>query len=291
METMSSEMKYTIWIFGKDFEVKKFTLGRGFLLVFLGVFIAGCVSLISFPFLLCDYWRKHKHLETTKQEMAQQVQFYQERIGLLANELAALRQLEERLQRLVRGKTLKTDVERVSLKRANEGGVGVDLLDEEALEELIKEAQRRVENLEQLQRLLEKKLKEERLMPSMWPLRGMVTSGFGVRTNPFTERKEFHTGIDISAPYGAPILAPADGRVKKIWDDKFLGLAMRIEHGYGIETVYGHLAKVLVKEGERVYRGQKIGLVGNSGRSTGPHLHYEIWVRKQPVDPLRYVMN
>lgn len=284
-------MKYTIWIFGKDFQVKKFTLGRGFLLIVFVVFVAGCISLISFPFLLCDYWRKHKHLEATKQEMAQQVQFYQERIGLLANELAAVKRLEERLQRLVKGKPSKMDVDRVPTKRVNEGGVGVDLLDEEALEALIEETQRRVEKLEQLQRLLERKLREERLIPSVWPVRGNITSGYGVRVNPFTGRKEFHTGIDISAPYGAPVIAPADGKVREIWNDKFLGLAMRIEHGRGIETVYGHLAKVLVKEGEKVSRGQKIALVGNSGRSTGPHLHYEIWVKKQPVDPLRYVMN
>lgn len=284
-------MKYTIWIFGKDFQVKKLTLDRGLLLMIFVVFIAGCISLISFPFLLCDYWRKHKYLEATKQEMARQVQFYQERIGLLANELAVVKRLEERLQRLVRGKPSRTDVDRVSLKRANEGGVGVDLLDEGTLEALIEEAQRRVENLEQLQRLLEKRLREERLIPSIWPVRGNITSGFGVRVNPFTERREFHTGIDISAPYGAPVIAPADGKVKEIWNDKFLGLAMRIEHGQGIETVYGHLAKVLVKEGEKVFRGQRIALVGNSGRSTGPHLHYEIWVKKQPVNPLRYVMN
>jgi murein DD-endopeptidase MepM/ murein hydrolase activator NlpD len=127
--------------------------------------------------------------------------------------------------------------------------------------------------------------------PSIWPTRGWVTCRFGYRTSPFTGQREFHKGIDIAARSSAPIVAPADGMVSSINWDRGYGRILTIKHGYGVVTRYAHLRKSLVKKGHRVRRGETIALVGNSGRSTGPHLHYEVHLNGVPVNPFRYILN
>lgn len=127
--------------------------------------------------------------------------------------------------------------------------------------------------------------------PSIWPAKGWMSSRFGYRLSPFTGKKEFHKGIDVATRMGAPIVAPSDGIVSAvIWDHGY-GRVLVIKHGYGVETKYAHLKKALVKKGQYVKRGETIALVGNSGRTTGPHLHYEVHLNRMPVNPLRYILN
>ena len=127
--------------------------------------------------------------------------------------------------------------------------------------------------------------------PSIWPIKGWMSSRFGYRISPFTAEKEFHKGIDISARMNAPIVAPADGVVFGVDFDHGLGKTLVIKHGYGVATIYAHLNKILVKRGQYVKRGEKIAQVGTTGRSTGPHLHYEVRLNGVPVNPLRYILN
>jgi len=127
--------------------------------------------------------------------------------------------------------------------------------------------------------------------PSIWPVKGWVSSRFGYRISPFTNQKEFHRGLDISSRIRAPIVAPADGVVSSIGVDYGYGKILSINHGYGLKTAYAHLNKFLVKRGQRVKRGQKIALVGKTGRTTGPHLHYEVHLNGVPVNPQRYILN
>jgi murein DD-endopeptidase MepM/ murein hydrolase activator NlpD len=127
--------------------------------------------------------------------------------------------------------------------------------------------------------------------PSIWPTKGWLSSRFGYRISPFTDEKEFHKGIDISTRINSPIVAPADGVVFGVDLDQGFGRTLVIKHGYGVATIYAHLNKILVKRGQYVKRGEKIALVGNTGRSTGPHLHYEVRLNGVPVDPLRYILN
>ena len=127
--------------------------------------------------------------------------------------------------------------------------------------------------------------------PSILPCNGRFTSGFGMRRDPFTGRMHFHYGIDLAAPIGTPIYAPADGIVKRVRRTKGgYGLMLEIDHGIGITTRYGHLSMVLVRPGQKVKRGQIIARVGNTGRSTGPHLHYEVRILNKPVNPLNYII-
>lgn len=127
--------------------------------------------------------------------------------------------------------------------------------------------------------------------PSIWPTEGYITSRFGWRTNPFTGKREFHKGLDIAGPLGTAIMAPARGKVISTGRDGSYGLSVKVDHGSGLITRYAHLHKSLVKVGQIVNRGDVIASLGNSGRSTGPHLHYEVQIGGMPVDPLRYIVN
>jgi murein DD-endopeptidase MepM/ murein hydrolase activator NlpD len=126
-------------------------------------------------------------------------------------------------------------------------------------------------------------------VPSIWPVRGQVTAGFGQRMDPFSGEGAFHAGLDISAPYGTAVTAPADGIVYVAGRDAGYGNAILIDHGFGITTKYGHLSRINVVVGQEVRRGQVIGAVGTTGRTTGPHLHYEVHVNDTPVNPAKYL--
>jgi murein DD-endopeptidase MepM/ murein hydrolase activator NlpD len=123
--------------------------------------------------------------------------------------------------------------------------------------------------------------------PSIWPVAGWLTSAFGNRRDPFTGDRNFHPGLDISADYGAPVLAAATGTVTTAGLTGNYGNLVVIDHGYGIITKYGHLSRFGVRNGQRVNRGDVVGFVGSTGRSTSAHLHYEIWVNDKLTNPMR----
>jgi murein DD-endopeptidase MepM/ murein hydrolase activator NlpD len=125
--------------------------------------------------------------------------------------------------------------------------------------------------------------------PSGWPVMGWVTSEFGSRISPFGGDKEFHSAIDIATRIGKPIQAPADGVVAEAAIQHDVGQMVRIDHGHGISTFYGHLSKVAVRTGATVHKGDRIGYVGNTGRSTGSHLHYAVMLNGVPVNPRKYL--
>jgi murein DD-endopeptidase MepM/ murein hydrolase activator NlpD len=127
--------------------------------------------------------------------------------------------------------------------------------------------------------------------PSIWPARGYLSAGFGKRQDPFTGQPDFHPGIDISTPIGTKVHAPANGLVISCGPQGGYGNALVIDHGYGIVTRYGHLAGFNVKPGQRVQRGDVIAFVGSTGRSTGPHVHYEVWVHDQAQNPIQFILD
>jgi murein DD-endopeptidase MepM/ murein hydrolase activator NlpD len=127
-------------------------------------------------------------------------------------------------------------------------------------------------------------------VPSTWPVRGLVTSPFGTRESPYGEGREMHPGIDISAGYGIPVTATGNGEVAFAGRDGGYGGLVVIDHGGRLQTLYGHLSKLYVREGQQVRRGQAIGAVGATGRATGAHLHYEVRMDGSPVDPRRYLL-
>ena len=125
--------------------------------------------------------------------------------------------------------------------------------------------------------------------PNLWPVEGQVTGSFGERIDPFNGEGAFHSGVDIGSSYGHAIVAPADGVVTLTDTLGGYGKTIMIDHGNGISTRYGHLSGFAVTSGQRVQRGEIIGYVGESGRSTGPHLHYEVRINDTPVNPYKYL--
>lgn len=125
--------------------------------------------------------------------------------------------------------------------------------------------------------------------PNLWPVEGRITGTFGEREDPFNGEGAFHRGIDISTDFGSAVRAPADGVITFVGEENGYGRLIQMEHAQGIATRYGHLSAFAVAEGQHVTRGQVIGYVGMSGRSTGPHLHYEVWVHNTPVNPYKFL--
>lgn len=159
------------------------------------------------------------------------------------------------------------------------------------LGELDQQAKAQAVSLQQLDEFFKNQKSFLSSTPSIWPTRGWVTSGFGLRKSPFTGRKEKHKGWDIGARQGSTIRATADGVVRLSGRESGYGKMLEIDHGYGITTRYGHNSKNLVKVGDRVKRGDKIALVGSTGRSTGPHLHYEVRLSGVAVNPRNYILE
>jgi murein DD-endopeptidase MepM/ murein hydrolase activator NlpD len=127
--------------------------------------------------------------------------------------------------------------------------------------------------------------------PAIWPTQGWLTSRFGSRISPFTNRKQFHAGIDIAGQRGTDVISPARGKVVYSGNRGPLGKSLIIDHGYGVRTLYGHGDDLYVKSGDQVERGQRIAALGSTGRSTGPHLHYVVEVGGKAVNPLDYIFD
>jgi murein DD-endopeptidase MepM/ murein hydrolase activator NlpD len=161
----------------------------------------------------------------------------------------------------------------------------------ESIDALVREATQQEEALQNLTQIAEQRSTQWASTPSIWPVRGWVTSAFGPRVSPFTEKPAWHDGLDIGASPNAPVQAPALGRVVTVAFDSKMGNMVKLDHGYGIETIYGHLAKPLVKEGQRVKRGDVVALVGSTGLSTGPHLHYMVKKNGQSLDPTKFILD
>lgn len=167
---------------------------------------------------------------------------------------------------------------------------------EEALKEMHQEltqlkgaASKQEASLQMLIEYFEDKRSLYASTPSTWPVRGWVTSPFGNRMSPFSGILKFHEGLDIAAQTGTPVMAPADGVVVKAGFSTGYGNMVEISHGYGIKTVFAHNSRLNVKAGQRIKRGDIIAYVGDSGSSTGPHLHYEVRMNGLPVNPVKYM--
>ncbi|WP_243031030.1 peptidoglycan DD-metalloendopeptidase family protein [Thermus altitudinis] len=178
--------------------------------------------------------------------------------------------------------------------RYQEGGRGGGAVAEESLAgwaEVRAEVLDLKNQLKEVVPALERTLEVERSLPQGLPLRGYkgVTSFFGTRKNPFGPGYEFHDGLDFAAPYGAPVYATGSGVVAQVGWMGAYGLAVLLDHAEGYQTLYGHLSRLAVHPGQRVERGQVLGYVGSTGRSTGPHLHYSVYRYGTPLDPRPYL--
>jgi len=259
-------------------------------------------------FFLCDYIQVRKktfelsQLRQQTQEQRYKIHFFASKIEDLEKQLSKLKDFDKRIRiiaNLEKGQEITSfmgmggpsasDV-REKLK-AEENEVGLAQQMRTDIERLESEATSQEESLSELEKLLQSKKEMLVHTPSIWPVHGWVTSGFGFRTNPFTGLTQMHEGLDIANRIGTPVIAPADGIVSDTGKDSAYGNVIVISHGFGINSRFLHLSKILVSPGQRVRRGDKIAEVGSTGKSTGPHLHYEVRVNGIPVNPVRYIVN
>lgn len=227
-------------------------------------------------------------LRAANAQQARQIQALSQQAAELDKELAAVDEIEAKLRQRTRllspaagkkqepsggppSRTLSVEVLSRSLKMQSERA---DLL-RRSLAGL-------VDDVEQYQKKMAHR-------PSMWPVNGRITSSFGIRRSPFGGGHEVHEGIDIAAPYGSPVRATADGRVVFAGWRSGYGRLVILDHGYGYQTIYGHNSRIQVRVGQEVKRNSIIAYVGSTGRSTGPHVHYEVWLQGKKVNPAPYL--
>ena len=265
-------------------------------------------ALLSTTFFFCDYIQVKKkafelnRLRQETQNQRSQIQFFSARIEDLEKQLSKLKDFDKKIRiiaNLEKGQEVTafmgmggpspSDVREKLKKEKDDSGLVQQMRSD--IERLQSEAMSREESLSELEKLLQVKREMIVHTPSIWPVMGWVTSGFGFRTNPFTGLTQMHEGLDISNRVGTPVIATADGIVSDIGNDTAHGRVLLIFHGFGMTSRYSHLNKVFVKTGQRVKRGDKIAEIGMTGKTTGPHLHYEVKLNGISVNPARYILN
>jgi murein DD-endopeptidase MepM/ murein hydrolase activator NlpD len=265
-------------------------------------------ALLSTTFFFCDYIQVKKkvfelnRLRQETQTQKSQLHFFSSKIEDLEKQLSKLKDFDKKIRiiaNLERGQESTpfmgmggpspSDIrEKMKVEKDDKGLIQQMKMD---IERLQSEATSRGESLSELEKLLETKKEILTHTPSIWPVLGWVTSGFGFRTNPFTGLTQMHEGIDISNRVGTMVAAPADGIISDMGSDLAHGRILVISHGFGTSSRFSHLNKVFVKVGQKVKRGDKVAEVGMTGKSTGPHLHYEVRLNGIPVNPVRYILN
>jgi murein DD-endopeptidase MepM/ murein hydrolase activator NlpD len=302
---MASKKSTILFLPGGSNKVRKINLPNRLIFVFTSI-----ILLITFGigWLITDYRKiKSKIPELNylkKENRTQKIQLITltQKINQINQKMAKLQEFDHKLRVMTNIEPSGEQDQFLGLGGSNISTLKSDYQLEEIHKGLIQQMHKSLENLETemavtfiSQAELRNFLKEQKSIlactPSIRPTNGWFSSGFGYRISPFTNQREFHKGLDIATRKGTPIIAPADGLVVAAGREGNLGKMISINHGYNLMTRYGHLHKSRVKKGEYIKRGQIIAEVGNSGRCTGPHLHYEVLLNGVPVNPLRYILN
>ncbi len=295
---------YTLLILPKkDSSAKKIILSSA-LVKGVSIFVMGLILFVTyFSYDYIHIRREQAELKRLKQqtvEQRKQIEGLVTKVDQFAVKMDDLRQFDKKIRimaNLVTGKDKEqllgiggpvSEENRLRSRMAADdktmiAGIGhqVDRLMDDALS--------REQSFANLLAYLQEKKSLLASTPSIWPVAGWVTSEFGPRTSPFGSDKEFHKAIDIATRIGKPIQAPADGIVAEVAFQNDVGQMIRIDHGHGISTFYGHLSTAAVRTGATVHKGDRIGYVGNTGRSTGSHLHYAVMLNGVPVNPRKYL--
>jgi murein DD-endopeptidase MepM/ murein hydrolase activator NlpD len=259
-----------------------------------GVALAAVVSVTG---ALVGDWVQLRELTreavTFQQQIHEQrsaITAFNRRVGEIRQEMSGWRDLHAKIwepfgpgpesrDRGIGGGTTRPDPTLAGLSPADE------------LNRLGESVKEQTDSLRALERLMSRASRALAALPSRWPVRGAVNSEYGNRQSPWNDGREFHSGLDIRADRGTPVYAPASGTVMHAGAAQDYGTAIILDHGQNVRTLYGHLSKVGVQPGQRVERGTVLGHTGNTGRSSGPHLHYEVHVKGQAVNPRAYIWD
>jgi murein DD-endopeptidase MepM/ murein hydrolase activator NlpD len=263
---------------------------------------------LSSTFFFCDYIQIKKkafELDRLRQETEahkSQIRFFSGRIEDLEKQLSKLKDFDKKIRIIANlekgqestamlgmGGPSPSDIREKLKSEKDDNGLIRQMKTD--VERLRSEAFSQEESLSELEKLLNDKREALVHTPSIWPATGWVTSGFGFRTDPFTGLTQMHEGLDISNRVGTPVVTPADGIISDAGTDLVHGRMLVVSHGFGMATRYSHLSKVTVRVGQKVKRGDKVAEVGMTGRTTGPHLHYEVKLNGISANPMRYILN
>ncbi len=269
----------------------------------LAVLFFGALAAISIYLINLHNINDYSKLAQKNRELEKQVNFFSQRTADLNDRFAKLQESNARVKVMANLTVTPGQVEAVGLGGPDPlaAELTVSSIDAERKQQLAA-MHRELQRLElgfaheegELKRL-STHLKEQQTLlnftPSVWPVRGWISSHFGYRTSPFTGRRELHKGLDIVNRRGTPVVVTADGEVVFAGYKSGYGKIVIVDHGLERVTKYGHLAEILVQSGDMVTRGQELGKVGSTGRSTGPHLHYEVVVNGEAVDPADYLLD
>ncbi len=240
------------------------TIGILFILLFA---VAG----VSYLFSLASYGWQYPLL-------AEKVDYYAKQFSQWNSTASALKESESEFRRIFSVKSKDKILEKIDAPPSG----SVDL------ENLMQELQKSAETAQEIRDYLRARRVVYLATPKGLPVQGNLTSRYGQREDPFDQNTAFHSGVDISAGTGTPIRATADGVVSYSGRNGASGNVVVIEHGFGFSTVYAHASKTAVKANQRVKRGDVVAFVGSTGKSTGPHLHYEVWQKRKSVNPQKY---
>jgi murein DD-endopeptidase MepM/ murein hydrolase activator NlpD len=285
-----------------DFSLFKFFLSVGSTaLIIIGLFFTSVT--------ICNRLYQHNtnsHVAKTNKFLKGKIKTFQNNIENLNKKLLVLEEETEDLGILVGLSSTETENDTMIKNLLSENNIVMTSApiayeyNTDKVSEYMNRLEARIERTARLQEIIEDKFlqtqEEIKHIPSIRPVpEGRVTDKFGKRKDPFIEKVKHHNGIDLSARYGTKVYAAADGVVEFIRQryrlNKGYGRVIIINHGYGYKTLYGHLKTILVKPGEKVERWQVIGLSGDTGRATGPHLHYEVWHHGRPQNPEDFILN
>jgi murein DD-endopeptidase MepM/ murein hydrolase activator NlpD len=281
---------------------RKFHVSKTVMAVLSSVAVVSILALTFFIYQYVNLNVRMLELRQLRQEVSERNSL-SAKVSQLEGELSKIRELDQRL-RVVAGLDKgeaqppilaqggSETVSRVALVDAVKQRTGrlTDWVNRD-LNSLGQEISSRGRSLRELKTYLDEKAATLASTPTILPVRGLITAGYGYRKSPFTGQREIHEGLDIAAPYGTPILATADGIVSFAGPLVAYGNVVFIDHGHGFATFYGHNSTNRVREGQRVRRGDIVAYVGTTGRTTGPHVHYEVHVEGVISNPLKYAID
>jgi murein DD-endopeptidase MepM/ murein hydrolase activator NlpD len=265
----------------------------------MALMVAGDVYLVKYYY---NYKRMQRELELWEkqgQDQNAQLLSLSDKVKTLETDLTRIRGFDAKLRQMVNLDQEPRDVAPMGADDKDFNKKYLPLYRQEMLTRKLHQFLSDLRENASLERIRQQELltvldaKGSRLtsMPITWPVEGWISSPFGERLSPFTNKKEFHKGMDIAAPLGTSVLAPGGGTVIFAGESEDGGFGVTIDHQGGVVTSYGHLRDVSVAKGQTVTRGQLLGHVGDAGQSTGPHLHYETRLGGVPVNPTRYILE
>ena len=309
------DKQFTFFILGSTGSCSRQVTFSKSVLTFWGLISVICLTAMSY--LLYDYYslrektgycvKLEQQITSQREELAcqrKQIQVFADQLNAIKTRLVTLDGLEKKVRTIA-------NIDKATIeKKDNYAGIGGSMPEDldakipltQKHNSLLREMHEQVDQLDlavskeqsDLETLLKELEEQQNLLackPTIRPVEGRITSKFGYRKSPFANRRELHKGIDIANRKGTPVVATANGIVTFVGRKGSFGKMVIINHGHGIVTRYAHLDKIKIKRGGTVKRGNIIGTIGNTGRSTGPHLHYEVRLNGLPVNPSKYFLN